>query len=140
MVASLAYRFDKVVANAPRDFGNYDAGTGVRTPAEILSHMSDVLIWATEKITGAARQPHLPGTWDEEVARFRGAAQTLNLALADWNNPDDEAALRLVQGPLADALTHVGQLAMLSRMAGQPIAAESFYDAPIAALERTRSE
>jgi hypothetical protein len=38
---------------------------------------------------------------------------------------------KLIQGPLADALTHVGQLAMLRGMAGVPVRPESYPRAEI---------
>ena len=38
---------------------------------------------------------------------------------------------RLFQGPVADALTHVGQIAMLRRMAGFPIGGENYHVAHI---------
>lgn len=133
-LAALAYRLDKVLVNAPANFGEYDAGGGVRTPAAILAHMGDVLIWGTGRITGEERRPHSPGTWDEEIVRFEAVVGAFDRALAGWTNPDGEVVLKLLQGPLADAMTHVGQLAMLSRLAGHPIGAENFYDAPIGAL------
>jgi hypothetical protein len=38
----------------------------------------------------------------------------------------------LIQGPIADALTHVGQIAMLRRLAGCPIPGENYFAADIA--------
>lgn len=139
-LGALAYRLDKVVVNAPPDFGVFTAGHGVRTPAEIVAHMGDVLAWANQQISGQPRQPHAAGAWEQELARFAAIVWALNLALLDWNNPDDETGLRLLQGPLADAMTHVGQLAMLCRMAGKPIPPEDFSNAPIVPLERNDFE
>lgn len=136
-LAALTYRLDKVVFHAPPGFGEFDAGSGVRTPVQILSHMSDVLIWATGRISGAARQPHTPGSWDQEIVRFRYVVQTLHLTLLDWNNPEAGTALKL---PFTDAITHTGQLAMLIRMAGGSIPPENFFEAVIAAPERDEIE
>lgn len=134
VLATLVYRLDKVLVNAPADFGEFDAGHGVRTPSQILAHVGDVLAWGLGRVTGAPRQEHVPGRWQDEVARLDAVVKSLDQALADWERLDAQVALRLLQGPLCDAMTHVGQLAMLSRMAGCAIAGESFYDAPIAAL------
>jgi hypothetical protein len=38
---------------------------------------------------------------------------------------------QLLQGPLADAMTHIGQLAILRRLASSPIPKESFDEAVI---------
>lgn len=134
-LATLAYRLDKVLVNAPENFGNFDAGNGARKPAEILAHMEDVLIWGSGRITGVPRELHTPGSWDEEIVRFGTIITTFNRALAEWPEPEAQLARKLLQGPLADAMTHVGQLAMLSRLAGNPIAPENFYEAPVAELQ-----
>ena len=133
-VAALAYRLDKVLVNAPQDFGALDLGGGVRTPAGILAHVGDVLVWASGRLTGAAREPHSPGTWSEETVRVGAIIATLDSALVEGKDADAATALKLLQGPLADAMTHVGQLAMQCRIAGRPIPGENFYEAPIAAL------
>ncbi len=38
---------------------------------------------------------------------------------------------RLFQGPIADALTHVGQIAFLRRLAGFPVRGENYARADI---------
>jgi len=40
---------------------------------------------------------------------------------------------KLFQGPVADALTHVGQIAVLRRLAGSPVKGENYFVADIAA-------
>jgi hypothetical protein len=130
-LATLAYRCKKVILGAPKDFGDFDAGRGVRKPSEILSHMSAVLLHA-HSFLAAQESARMPlGTWEEEVGRFFRILSKLDKSLesgTQWNGRTEE---QILQGPLADAMTHIGQLAMLRRMASSPIPKESFDEAAI---------
>jgi hypothetical protein len=130
-LATLAYRCRKVVLGAPKDFGDFDAGHGVRKPTEILSHMSGVLIHA-QSFLAPLENTRMPlGTWEEEVGRFFRILSELDKSVESgmrWNGRTEE---QILQGPLADAMTHIGQLAMLRRMASSPIPKESFDEAAI---------
>jgi hypothetical protein len=130
-LATLAYRCRKVIFGAPKDFGDFDAGHGVRKPSEILSHMSEVLLHAHSFLAPRENARMLLGTWEEEVGRFFRILSELDKSLdsgAQWNGRTEE---RILQGPLSDAMTHIGQLAMLRRMASSPIPKESFDEAAI---------
>jgi len=130
-LATLAYRTRKVLGGAPRDFANFDAGNGVRKPVEILSHMSGVLKHAHSFFATGEVTEFPGGGWEGEIGRFFKALSDLDRSLelgSELKGRDEE---QLLQGPLADAMTHVGQLAMLRRMASSPIAKESFDEAPI---------
>ncbi len=133
-VASLDYRTAKALDGAPSTYAAFSAGKGVRTPVEILAHMGDVLSFAVKKLRGDDG-PRLPRTaiadWEEERERFRSIRVDLDSALADADALMRETALRLLQGPLADAMTHAGQLAMLRRLCDAPIPAENFFAAQI---------
>ncbi len=131
-LATLAYRGRKVVRDTPASFAEFNASSGTRQPAQILAHIGDLLDWALAIARG---QPHwhesTPLPWNEEVARFFDALARFDTFLAS------EADLavpptKLFQGPIADALTHVGQLAMLRRMAGLPVRGENYFVADIA--------
>jgi hypothetical protein len=130
-LATLAYRCTKVILGAPKDFGDFDAGHGVRKPREILSHMSGALLHA-HSFLGPLESARMPlGTWEEEVGRFFRILSELDKSLESgmrWNGRTEE---RILQGPLADAMTHIGQLAMLRRMASSPISKENFDEADI---------
>jgi hypothetical protein len=130
-LATLAYRCRKVILGAPQNFGDFDAGHGVRKPSEILSHMSGVLLHA-HSFLAAQESARMPlGAWEEEVGRFFRILSELDKSLKSglqWNGRTEE---QILQGPLADAMTHVGQLAMLRRMASSPIPKESFDEAAI---------
>jgi hypothetical protein len=128
-LATLAYRGGKTVRNAPASFAEF-SGAG-RTPAQILAHIGDLLDWALSMADGT-RQWHdsKPLPWDQESARFFAALKKFDDFLAS-SQPLQAPAGKLFQGPIADALTHVGQLAMMRRLAGGPIAGENYFAADI---------
>jgi hypothetical protein len=126
-LATLAYRAGKAIRAAPPDFATYRADATSRTPAEILAHMGDLFDWALSiaenRQTWHDSEP-LP--WDEEVQRFFTVLQRFEQAHAP-----EELKAKLFQGPIADALTHTGQLAMLRRMAGFKMTGENYFVADI---------
>jgi len=129
-LATLAYRGGKTVRNAPAEFAGF-SGAG-RTPAQILAHVGDLLDWALS-MAKATRKWHdsTPLPWDQEGARFFTALKNFDDYLASAE-PLQAPAEKLFQAPIADALSHVGQLAMLRRLAGAPIVGENYYAADIA--------
>jgi hypothetical protein len=132
-VATLAYRGGKAVRGAPDSFASFRAAETTRTPAEILAHIGDLLDWAFSIAKGVeAWHDAEPRTWVAEVERFHASLALLDEYLA---SDADLAATceRLFQGPIADALTHIGQLAMLRRIAGEPIKGENYSKAKIEA-------
>ncbi len=130
-VATLAYRGGKAVRGAPEGFAEFGAGAGLRTPVRILAHVGDLLDWGLSMARGEQRwQDSEPLAWDEEVARFFKGLAALDAYLAS-DAPLGATAEGLFQGPVADALTHVGQLALLRRMAGAPVRGENYYRAEI---------
>jgi hypothetical protein len=130
-LATLAYRCRKVILGAPKDFGDFDAGHGVRKPNEILSHMSGVLIHAHSFLASHENIRMPLGTWEEEVGRFFQILSELDKSLESGKQWKGRTEERILQGPLADAMTHIGQLAMLRRMASSPIPKESFDETAI---------
>jgi hypothetical protein len=132
-LATLAYRGGKVVRDAPPHFAGYPIATGSRTPARILAHVGDLLDWALSMAQGQQRwQDSEPLAWDLEVARFFAALEQLDAYLAS-DAPLGSSPELIFQAPIADALTHVGQLAMLRRLVGAPVRAENYAEASIVA-------
>ena len=130
-LATLAYRAARALDGAPDHFAGFD-GAG-RLPVQILAHMGDLLDWALSTAIGQERwRPSQPLAWAEERQRFFSSLQTLDAFLAS-DEPLRAPVERLFQGPLADALTHVGQLAMLRRLSGSPVRGENFFVAAVAA-------
>lgn len=134
LVAALAYRAAKVLRDCPAGFGTFSNGTSPRAPVQILAHMADLIEWGCRLVeTGEfVWRPEGSADWDTEVRRFFDGLAALDRAIASADMPTDRAE-KLVQAPLADALTHVGQLAMLRRAAGAPVRPESYARADIVA-------
>ena len=131
MVATVAYRGGLAVTDAPEGFATFRAQETIRTPGEILAHIGDLLEGSLHLVKGnLVFLTSAPLPWNEEVARCFAAVNEFDSYLAS------EASLacpveKLVQGPIGDALTHVGQLVMLRRMAGSPIRSAGYFTAEI---------
>ena len=122
-VATLAYRGGKALRGAPKEFAGYGSS---RTPGEILAHICDLFDWALTLADGKqAWNNSKPQAWEADVARFFGLLEAFDRRLANGVPPACEPE-KLFQGPVADALTHVGQIAMLRRMAGCAISGENY--------------
>jgi len=132
-VATLAYRGGKAVRGAGGEFAGYRAAETTRTPGQILAHIGDLLDWALAIAKGKEEWHNSqPLPWEQEVARLFAALERFDAYLAS-DAPLADSAESLFQGPIADALTHVGQIAMLRRMAGAPVRGENYHRAEIAA-------
>jgi hypothetical protein len=132
-VATLAYRGGKAIWGAPPSFSAFKAGPTTRTPGEILAHVCDLLDWALRFCKGEQRWTDTaPQEWESDSKRFFEALGSLDAYLAS-EAPLGFPAEKLFQGPVADALTHVGQIALLRRMAGSPVRGENYFKADIEA-------
>ncbi len=130
-LATLAYRTQKALRAAPDHFAEFRAGPHVRTPHELLWHMTSVIGYARTMLHGGTFAPPRLPSLDAEATRFHETLATLG---ADFANDALEARIsddQFLQGPLADAMTHAGQLALLRRLAGSPVASEDFIFADI---------
>src|SRR5260370_16016826 len=132
-VATLAYRGAKAVRGASELFGSFKASETTPTPAQILAHIGDLLDWALSIAKGDETWNNSESpSWAQEVERFHSALGNFD----DYLSSEAELSAtceRLFQGPIADALTHVGQLTMLRRIAGAPIKGENYSRAKIEA-------
>ena len=130
-LATLRYRTRNALIDAPADFGAFSAGAGVRTPIELLRHMTQLAAYSYSQL-GSQPRATLDGlhSLEAELVRFERALSTLSLDLASRELSEDLAS-RLLQGPLADAMTHAGQLALLRRLAGSSAPAHNFFMARI---------
>lgn len=132
-VATLAYRGGKAVANAPEGFDQFHANESTRTPGQILAHIGDLLDWGLSIARGKQTwNDSTPLPWNDEIARFFAALDAFDSYLAS-DEPLHAPEEKLFQGPVADALTHVGQIAILRRIAGGPIRGENYFRAEIEA-------
>ena len=132
LVATLAYRAAKVLRDCPAGFASFSLGSGRREPVQIVSHLGDLMTWAVYLANGEYRWKAEGSTnWEREVKRFFDRLAELDARLAR-PEPLGQPAELIVQGPLADALTHVGQLSLLRGAAGSPVRPESYARAKIA--------
>lgn len=132
-VATVAYRGGKALRGAPDSFANFKIGEKSRTPAQILAHIGDLYDWALACARGKqAWHDSTPLPWPEEVERFFQSLTAFDEYLAS-TLPLGYPAEKLFQGPVADSLTHIGQIAMLRRLAGCPIRGENYFRAEIMA-------
>ena len=130
-LATLAYRAGKALRGAPASFEQFSSGEKGRTPIEILAHMGDLFDWALSISKGKETwKDSKPLPWDREVERFFRTVQAFDDYLAS-DAPLARPAEKLFQGPIADALTHTGQINMLRRMAGCAIKGENYFRAEI---------
>jgi hypothetical protein len=144
VLATIAYRGGKAMRDAPAGFAEFHASETTRTPGQILAHIGDLLDWALSQVSGKEKWSDSKSiAWDDGVKRFFAGLKALDDYIAS------DAALgctpeKLFQGALADALTHIGQVSMLRRLAASPVRAENYSRAEIVAgrvgSEQTRPE
>jgi hypothetical protein len=132
-VATVAYRGGKALRGAPETFASFRSGETTRAPAKIVAHVADLFDWALSMARGQnAWHDSQPLAWNAEVERFFAAVKKFDDYLASAE-PLHASVEELFQGPVADALNHIGQLAMLRRLAGAPIKGENYAMAEIVA-------
>lgn len=132
-LAAIAYRTQKALRGAPVGFADFRAARGVRTPHDLLRHMSDVLGYARTTFTGGSWRAHRLPTFAAEVERFHQILEDLGRLIVEeeFGGASPE---QLLQGPLADVMTHAGQIAMLRRLEGSPVPPENFIVAEVDAV------
>lgn len=132
-LGALAYRTQKAVRGAPAAYADFRVSPLSRTPHELVWHMTGVIGYARTFLHGGKWAPPRLETFDAELARFH---ETLEALRDDFANPALSAQItdeQFLQGPLADAMTHAGQLAMLRRLVGSPVPSENFIHAAVSA-------
>jgi hypothetical protein len=130
-LAVIAYRTQKALRDAPASFGTFEAGSQVRTPADLVRHMTGVLGHARAFFLGERYRAEPLADLSAEVTRCHEMLADLAQYLESGTELRGTTEERLLQGPLSDAMTHAGQLAMLRRLAGSPIRPENFMEAAI---------
>lgn len=131
-LATLAYRAEKVLREAPVGFADFRISPSSRTPLEIVSHLGDLMAWAASQTEGESRwQPEPATSWDDAVDRFFRELGGVDASLAVADLTKCRPLEVLFQAPIADAFTHVGQIAMIRGAAGMSVRAESYARAEI---------
>ncbi|MEO8050874.1 MAG: hypothetical protein ABI833_10705 [Acidobacteriota bacterium] len=132
-LATLAYRLGKVLRDTPAEFRDFRVAESTRTPGQILAHIGDLMDWTLTQVEGRKQgRDSTPLAWEQETARFFAAIEALDQQIAA-HGLGSASAEKLFQGPIADALTHTGQIALLRRMAGIAIRPENYVAAEITA-------
>lgn len=130
-LATIAYRGGKALRGAPSSFADFKASPTSRTPVQIVAHIGDLMDWGLSIAQGQQKWNNSePLSWDAEVNRFHTTLKSFDEYLAGGEALHAPTE-KLFQGPVADALTHVGQLSMLRRIAGTQIRGESYFRADI---------
>jgi hypothetical protein len=130
-LAALAYRTQKALRDAPDGFADFAAGNDVRTPKELVRHMTSVLGYARTFFIGGEYRPEPLPTFTEEIERFHEMLGDLREHLEAGTALNGLTEEQMLQGQFSDAMTHAGQLAMLRRMYGAPVRSENFIHAAI---------
>lgn len=130
-LATIAYRTQKALRGAPPSFADFRAGPHVRTPHELVWHMTGVIGYARTMFHGGDWIPPRCATFDAEVARFHEQLALLRDDFGDASLSPRLTDAQFLQGMLADTLTHAGQLALLRRLAGSPVPSENFIHATV---------
>ena len=134
IIATLAYRAAKIFQNVPEEFAKFEAGHKVRTPLAIMAHLNLLIDLANRQFDFAATrlESNRTRTWKREIALFYSLLETLDKTIAEGIGPGADLSIeQIIQGPIADAMTHLGQLATLRRLAGDPVQGESYWKANI---------
>jgi hypothetical protein len=131
LVATIAFRSSRAIRGAPPGFDSVRLAEGGMSARELLLHMSNVMAFAYATVTHTERATHDPRDWPGEVDRLYSVLAALDAQLGAGASLEPGLDLKLVQGPLADALTHVGQLMTMRRKAGAAVPGMNFMKADI---------
>lgn len=130
LVATIEYRFDHAISKIDDSYPTVKIGNGVRTPLEILYHMRGVMYYAIKVCSDSRTVMGEIEDWKTEESKFRESIEMVSNYIKDHSVAEDNA-LKIIQGPLSDVITHIGQLAMLSRVNKQPIEKQNYVKADI---------
>lgn len=132
-LASIAYQLQKAVRNAPNDFWKFSPGNQVRTPEEILIHITGLIGYTRTFFIGGTYSPEKLSGPGDELEHFHSVLEDVSMHLRENSHLHKITEYQLLQGPLSDIMTHIGQLSMLRRLYGDPVPPENFIYADISA-------
>lgn len=130
-VATIAFRASRSLRASPPGFENVRLADGGMTAGELVHHMTNVMAFALSAVTGEERVRHEKLDWPAEIERFYKVLGQVDAKLAAGAVMEEGMDLRLVQGPFADILTHIGQLHALRRLMGSPVVSMSYIKADV---------
>lgn len=130
-LASIAYHAQKAIRGAPPGYWTFSPGNHVRPPEAILRHMTSVLGYARTFFLGGHYEPDPRPSVLAEIDRFHTLLEDVSRLLQAGAPLQGITELQLLQGPLSDVMTHIGQLSLLRRLYGNPVPPENFVYADI---------
>ncbi len=132
-LAAIAYRTQKALRDAPDHYAEFAVGHQVRTPVEIVRHMTSLMGFVQTLFVGGSYpvKPDPLPTFRDEIARFHEMLRGVGDLIESAQSLREISTEQLLQGPFSDVMTHVGQLALLRRIADAPVAPENFIYADI---------
>lgn len=132
-LAAIAYRTQKALRDAPAHYPDFHPGQEVRTPVQILRHMTSLMGYVRTFFVGGTYpfEPEPLPTFAEEIERFHDMLEDVGRFIMTDTAPTGITTEQLLQGPFSDVMTHVGQLAILRRLAESPVQSENFIYADI---------
>ena len=139
-LASIAYHAQKAIRGAPPEFWHFSAGNKVRTPEELLRHMTSVMGYARTYLIGGSYWPNALPTPEAEIDRFHEVLEDLSRLLEVGTPLKEISERQLLQGPFSDVMTHIGQMSLLRRLFGSPVPPENFIYADISAERLGREQ
>jgi hypothetical protein len=139
-LGSIAYHTQKAIRGAPSTYWAYSAGNQVRTPEELLRHMTSVMGYARTFFIGGKYWPEPLPTIEAEIERFHLILQDVSRLLENDTPLQAITEIQLLQGPFSDVMTHIGQLSILRRLSGSPVPPENFIFAEISGKRLDRDQ
>ena len=139
-LASIAYHFQKAIRNAPNDYWKFSAGNQVRTPKEILLHITSLIGYTRTFFIGGVYTPESLPNIQNEIERFHQILEDISKHLNSDSDLHEITEYQLLQGPLSDIMTHIGQLSILRRLYGDPIPPENFIYADISSTRLGKNQ
>jgi hypothetical protein len=139
-LAALAYRTQKALRGATVEFANFSAGNRTRTPHELIVHMRSVLGYARTFFIGGTYPFPKTEDWQKDIEAFHAMLEDLGRHIDSDTPLRGTTEERMLQGPFADAMTHAGQIAMLRRLHGEPVASENFILADVSSENLTSAQ
>lgn len=126
LINIIQYRLEKSIRNADEKYFDFKPGKESRSPNEILSHLIDVGNY-TFSMLDKPYSTNKESTLSTKVnENFLVLKSVLSKEVIN-----DTMSKRLINGPLSDTLTHIGQLAYLRGLHGSPIGHENYSKADI---------
>jgi hypothetical protein len=133
LIDGLGYRFHWATAELTSSDYAFSPGAGCQTIGALVGHVWGLVNWIHLTIAGegASWRPSDPAEQRLHTLALLGEVrerlETLDEEALFALHIDDHPFWHLLNGPLSDALTHVGQIASFRRLHGNPVPRHSVF-------------